>query len=151
MELYHGLQKSNFVIRDSKIKSLLLHLDSDGIVKVGGCLRHSTLSYSQHPALLPNKHPFTIILLNFFQRKCLHIGLQRFLSIICQQFQQLAKRVCRKCILSSRVRPRHLRQKMTPLHSERVTIAVIFYNVGVDYAGSLSSDNELKLLTPNHF
>lgn len=140
-ELYVGLQGLNYVVRDSALKSLSLFIDSDRIIRVGGRLQCSALSYSaKHPALLPHDHYFTLMIANFFHRKNLHVGPQGLLAFIRQQFwpingRQIVKSVCRNCVLCSRVRPRFLRQQMADLPQERVSIAPPFYNVGVDYAG----------------
>lgn len=93
--------------------------------------------FQYHDNLTPT---FTLMLFNFIHKKHLHIRPQGFLSIISQQFWpfyglELAKKVCRNCILCSRVRSRLLRLKMAPLLSEHITIAPPIYNVDVDYAG----------------
>lgn len=52
------------VERSSKILSLNPFLDTNGILRVGGRLKHASIPYeSKHPALLPGKHAFTILII----------------------------------------------------------------------------------------
>jgi len=53
---------------DSRIRELKPFLDEDELLRVGGRLQHSDLSYSEkHPRILPNKAPK-----NFAQQPSIH-------------------------------------------------------------------------------
>ncbi|KAF2885907.1 hypothetical protein ILUMI_20265 [Ignelater luminosus] len=79
-ELY-CLQRNQEVGPSSSLKSLAPFLDSSGIMRVGGRLIHSNLSYDQkHQIIIPYSHPVTTLIISYEHRRSLHAGAQTTLS-----------------------------------------------------------------------
>jgi len=58
---------------DSRIRELKPFLDEDELLRVGGRLQHSDLSYSEkHPRILPNNHRYTEMLVQYEHEKIMH-------------------------------------------------------------------------------
>ncbi|GFW47451.1 integrase catalytic domain-containing protein [Trichonephila clavipes] len=74
--------------KSSKLQSLNVFLDSEGISCVGGRLRlQQTLKFEQkHPMLVPKEHHFTSLVISHFHRVNFHAGQELVLSLIRQQF-----------------------------------------------------------------
>ncbi|GFV08830.1 integrase catalytic domain-containing protein [Trichonephila clavipes] len=74
--------------KSSKLQSLNVFLDSEGIHGVGGRLRlQQTLKFEQkHPILIPKEHHFTSLVIRHFHRVNFHAGQELVLSLIRQQF-----------------------------------------------------------------
>ncbi|GFT78657.1 uncharacterized protein TNCV_80581 [Trichonephila clavipes] len=62
--------------KSSKLQSLNVFLDSEGILRVGGRLRlQQTLKFEQkHPMLIPKNHHFTSLIIRHFHRVNFHAG-----------------------------------------------------------------------------
>ncbi|GFV77149.1 integrase catalytic domain-containing protein [Trichonephila clavipes] len=75
--------------KSSKLQSLNVFLDSEGILRVGGRLRlQQTLKFEQkHPVLIPKEHHFTSLVIRHFHRVNFHAGQELVLSLIRQQFR----------------------------------------------------------------
>ncbi|XP_055623250.1 uncharacterized protein LOC129766687 [Toxorhynchites rutilus septentrionalis] len=57
------LRKQQLVLKQSPLRLLNPYLDEEGIIRVGGRLRNSSIDYvTKHQAILPSHHPFTRIL-----------------------------------------------------------------------------------------
>lgn len=140
-EVYAGLSKPNFIVKDSTLKSLSLFRDENDVIRVGGRLFHTSLAYeTKHPILLPSKHPFTLIIIRFIHRKNHHAGPLALLAAVRGEFwpvngRSLCTKVYRDCIVCFKARPKSIHQRLGDLPSERVTVAPPFYSVGVDFCG----------------
>lgn len=137
----HAILNSKAAKPSSKLSSLNPFLDKDSIIRVGGRLKNSDLSFNQkHPILLPNKHSFTRLIIRDYHIRNLHAGVQMTLSCVRQNYWPLngkseVKSVIRKCILCFRARPSTVNPQMGELPQDRVTPRRIFSSCGVDYAG----------------
>lgn len=140
-EEYKLLEMDKSLQPSSKLIALDPFIDNHGIIRVGGRLKHSHLSFTQkHPAVLPEKHPFTQLIIRSEHIRNLHAGQHATLSFVRQKYWPLngrkaVKSVIRKCIPCFRARPTTIYQKMGELPSPRVTPARIFSSCGIDYAG----------------
>ncbi|XP_054746100.1 uncharacterized protein LOC129250502 [Anastrepha obliqua] len=66
---YVALKNNKFVHASSPIASLSPFLDDFGLIRVGGRLRHSTLSFeARHPCILPRDHPLTFAIITHYHR-----------------------------------------------------------------------------------
>ncbi|XP_029164171.1 uncharacterized protein LOC114935491 [Nylanderia fulva] len=82
----HNLKSNKPLPTHSPILSLNPFLDSDGLIRVGGRLEHSSLSFqSKHPILLAN-HTITTMIIRYTHVVSLHAGLQSTLSKLRQEF-----------------------------------------------------------------
>lgn len=117
-------------------------LDDHGLLRVGGRLVNSALSYSsKHPIVLPHSHHFTNLLVDYHHIKYLHAGPNALMSLLREQYWILsARRVIRsrifKCISCFRLRCQPPQIKMGDLPAGRVTESQRpFVLVAIDYAG----------------
>lgn len=136
-----NLMHSGTVDAKSKLLSLNPFVDSNGIIRVGGRLRHANLPYShKHPIILPAKHQFTLLLIEHYHKRQLHAGLQGTIAAIRCNYWPLnlrntTKHILRQCITCFRVKPRTEDYIMGNLPSVRITQSRPFINTGVDFCG----------------
>lgn len=136
--------KANVNTKSKKLSSLNPFLDEHNIIRVGGRLRHSSLPFNhKHPILLPSKHPFTTLIIQYEHRRNFHSGIQATLAFVRQKFwpidgKQTVRAILRKCIPCVKANPSDLYQQMGELPSPRITPSRIFSSCGVDYAGPFS-------------
>ncbi|XP_062704418.1 uncharacterized protein LOC134286764 [Aedes albopictus] len=136
-----SLKKSYQVPTKSPLKLLRPFLDKDGIIRVGGRLRHSLEEYStRHPAVLPQAHALTRMLVEHHHQQIHHGGHQATLAVLRQEFwpihgKRTVTSVLRKCHRCFRFNPRPIQQPMGQLPSARVRPARPFLITGVDYCG----------------
>lgn len=84
---------------------------SDGILRVGGRLSNSELTFSaKHPALLPPDHPLTILIIRQIHYSNPHPGINTTLYLMQQNFwilgaRKVIRRVISNCYKCFRQRP----------------------------------------------
>ncbi|XP_065075313.1 uncharacterized protein LOC135699067 [Ochlerotatus camptorhynchus] len=128
------------VRESSKISSLHPEL-KDGILCVGGRLRHASIATRRkHPYILDHRHPFTYMVVVHYHRKMLHGGQQLMVSSVRERFwptnaRNLVRKVIHECVPCFRVKPKIQDQLMADLPPERVTPCPPFQRVGVNYCG----------------
>ncbi|CAH0564505.1 unnamed protein product [Brassicogethes aeneus] len=126
------------------LRKLNIFLDSNNIVRVGGRLRHSNLSFEQkHPALLPGNHRFVKLLVQETHNKHLHPGTQTMQYLLAQNFwilssKQVIRKVTSKCLRCWKLNPKSPQPQMGDLPPLRISQLKCFSVVGVDYAGPFS-------------
>lgn len=137
---------SNYKSISNKSKLIKLHpfLDIDGLLRVGGRLENSQLSYStKHQLILPSNHKFTILLVRTKHIQHLHANSTLLSSILLQKFwiiglRNLVKSTVHKCIICFRHKAQTGKQLMGNLPTPRITPSRAFSKVGVDYAGPVT-------------
>lgn len=136
-----SIKQSQQVKSSSTLSSLNPFLDHQGVLRVGGRLVHSNLTYSQkYPILLPKKHHLTTLIITHEHIRNLHSGVQGTLSFVRQQFWPIngkieVKRVIKSCVTCFKARPTSITQKMGNLPFFRVQPSRVFASCGIDYAG----------------
>lgn len=139
----HCLQNSDALSPKSQLIALNPYLDTDGILRVGGRLRNSSLSYHvKHPVILPENHHFTNLIIEHNHLITLHGGCQLTLNQIRQQHwivhgKRVVSNFIRKCIKCFKNKPPSTTQLMGDLPSARVRPSRPFSSTGVDYAGPI--------------
>jgi hypothetical protein len=127
----------------SRLICLNPFIDSDGILRVGGRISHSKVSYNQkHQIILPNNHSFSTLLVRNEHNRLGHAGIQAVMASLrldywllnCKSF---VKKIIRKCVVCFRSKPSIITNKMGDLPEPRVLPSRPFTNVGLDYAGPL--------------
>ncbi|XP_062541079.1 uncharacterized protein LOC134209115 [Armigeres subalbatus] len=122
-------------------RGLALFSDKDGIIRVGGRLKYSSIPYDgKHQILLPEKHHVTEILVRQLHIDNFHVGQRGLLAILRERYwpikaRFLIKRIVSKCYVCSRHNPSPVNQFMGDLPDYRITPSPVFSNTGVDYAG----------------
>lgn len=131
--------------RKSAILSLNPFIDNDKVIRVGGRLRNSSLSFrSKHPILLA-VHPITHLIVRYMHVTTLHAGTQLTLAALRQEFwvlksRSLVKSIIGKCVACTRERAQTLGQLIGQLPPHRVTApSRAFIHCGVDYAGPVNT------------
>ncbi|GFV72375.1 integrase catalytic domain-containing protein [Trichonephila clavipes] len=135
------LNKKHPLPNSSKLLPLGIFLDTDGIIKVGGRLKNSSLSPIQkHPILLPKSHHLTNLVIQHFHHINLHSGPQLTLCCIRQKFwipsgRGVVGRLLSKCQTCFRFKAKSGEQLMGNLPANRLSAGRAFLNVGIDFGG----------------
>jgi len=137
-----ALESYKPVNKNSNILNLNPFIDAHGILRVGGRLKHASVSYNyKHPILLPGKHPLTRLIIIHEHERHLHSGAQATLSALRQKYwptsaRSIIRSIIRKCIKCVRNNPRLTTTLMADLPETRVNVVkYAFQKCGVDYAG----------------
>ena len=116
-------------------------LDPAGMLRMGGRLEFSRLSYSaKHPLLLPKEAYLTALIVSHFHKTYLHVGPRTLRAILGKEFwilslRQVIRRCIAGCLVCAKLRARPITPLMGQLPSARVTPSRPFLNVGTDFAG----------------
>lgn len=135
--LHKRLQQGDF-------KTLSPFIDSEGIIRVGGRLGKSKISYEQkHPALLPHGS-WMSLLITRHMHELGHGGVAVTAAKTRRQYwilriHRLAKTVKHRCVMCRRMEHQVESQIMADLPDERVApYTPPFYNSSVDYFGPIT-------------
>lgn len=129
--------------RSSKLLSLNPYLDAQGVLRVGGRLRHAAISKdAAHPAILPGAHHLTKLVISEAHITLLHGGVQMMLNYIRQRYWIIGakgklRQYVHSCVTCVRQRSRCGIQQMGDLPAVRVNPSRAFWKSGVDYAGPM--------------
>lgn len=130
-----GLAKSQGILR------LDPFLDEDGVIRVGGRLRHSTLAFqNKHPSLLPKEGHLTALIIDSYHKVYLHAGPKLLQSILSKEFwicsarNTIRKRLS-KCVQCTRFRASLPQPFMSDLPAVRLQCSRPFLSCGIDFAG----------------
>lgn len=135
------LQQKKELKNKSKIINLSPFLDENDLIRVGGRLRKSLLTFAQkHPILLPSRHPLTDRIIKEIHETHHHTNIQNTLYILRQKFwitdgRNQVRRVVRACTRCFRFQASATEYRMGDLPSFRVREAPPFANTGVDFCG----------------
>ncbi|XP_022163934.1 uncharacterized protein LOC111029283 [Myzus persicae] len=125
-------------------------IDPDGVIRVGGRLRHSLIAYDcKHPVLLSKSSHFALLLCRRWHLLTCHAGPRALTALISRQFwvvslRSLLHKILTNCTICVRLDARPLQPLMADLPRSRVRPRRPFESVGVDYAGPLQM-RELQL------
>lgn len=138
-----NLKTTQQVSTKSKLLSLSPFIDAEGIMRVGGRLKHSYLNYdTKHPIILPNKHILSMRVIEQYHSKYLHPTSSLLLNLLRQRFWIIngriqVRQVTYKCITCYRQKATITKQLMGNLPASRVTPGRPFLQTGVDFAGPI--------------
>ena len=125
-----------------KMASLSPFVDKQNVLRVGGRLQHSDLTYpAKHPVLLHKDHPFTVAVVWHYHRKCQHSGGRLTLATLRQEGFYImggghfVQKLVKDCLICRRLRGPPLEQIMSDLPNERLQQSPPFQNVGIDVFG----------------
>ncbi|KAK0139185.1 hypothetical protein N1851_024265 [Merluccius polli] len=140
-EEYIALQVDREISRTSAI----LNLDpsmNDGLLRIGGRLRHASISPEvRNPIILPKQSHVTTLLVNHYHMKVEHQGRQftegaiRAAGLWIVAGKRLISSVLHRCVTCRKLRGRLEVQKMADLPPERLSSSAPFTYVGLDVFG----------------
>lgn len=125
-------------------------IDADGVLRVGGRLRHSLLSYDcKFPILLAKRSHFAWLICQRWHILTCHSGPRILTALISRQhwvvsLRSVLHKVMTKCTTCVRLNPKPFQPIMADLPADRVQPCRPFARVGIDYAGPLQM-RELRL------
>ena len=120
-------------------------IDNDGLLRVGGRLRHAPLPYhNKYPIILSPKCNLTPLIVRHYHEKTRHQG--RLLSMAAlreagyfvQKGTQLMKTLIKDCVTCRKLRGRCSGQQMSDLPPDRLEMCPPFTNTGIDVFGPFS-------------
>lgn len=135
------LNKNCNLDKKHKLSSLAPFVDTKGIMRVGGRLKNTYLSYEvKHPVLLHSNHPFTKLVFDYKHKQLLHPGPQLLLASIRQFYWpvgglNLAKKTVKNCMICFKFNPTPASCPMASLPDNRIKPGLPFKITGLDYAG----------------
>ncbi|XP_050295692.1 uncharacterized protein LOC126735666 [Anthonomus grandis grandis] len=145
------LHKNGTVSKKSKILSLNPYLDKCGLLRVGGRIKNSDLSHDhKHPLLIKNKHPFSLLVIQYEHIRNFHAGAQATLYAVRQRFwlvngRNSVRAFIRSCVTCFKANPTpNVVNQMADLPERRVVPARAFLKSGVDFAGPFLIKNMTK-------
>ena len=137
------LQAGRRVPKRSRLSKLNPLLCENKILRVGGRLAHSNLSFDRkHPPILAQRSALSLLFVRSAHSLCLHGGLTLTSSVLMQQVwllgrKDLVKSTIHKCVTCQRIKPRPAQQLMGDLPADRVNASRPFAVSGLDYAGPI--------------
>ena len=125
----------------SKFANLNPFLDENDLIRVGGRLQNSNLTFNQkHPILLPNRHSLTDRIIPETHETYFHAEIQTTLYLIRQKFwlsdgRNQVRKIVRTCMRCYRFDANSVEYKMANLPSARTRASIPFSHTGVDFCG----------------
>ena len=143
-ELKELKRKGSLDKKKKKLRSLNVFLDATGIIRVGGRLEMSSLTFNEkHPILIPKESFLTGLLIAEAHQKTIHGGPQLMITYLRSRYwivgvKALAKKCYRSCVTCIRYSTKATSQLMGQVPLSRVTPNKPFFTSGVDYAGPIN-------------
>lgn len=140
-EEIRDLKEGKQVSSKSKISNLNPYLDENQVLRVGGRLMHAHISPEmKNPAILPQNHRLTELVINHAHGLTFHGGARVTLAFTRQKYWILSgnrttKKYIRKCVTCRRQQPTMNKQIMGHLPEPRVNPSRPFKHTGVDFTG----------------
>lgn len=139
----HHLLNDRDIPSNSKLRSLNPFIDQHQVLRVGGRLQNSSLSFAEkHPIVMSNKCHLTKLIIRAHHLETMHGGSQLVLCLLRKKYWVLnAKNTVRlhihRCITCHRHSATGASQLMGSLPEPRVNFTRAFTHTGVDYAGPI--------------
>ena len=141
-EIKQVLSKDRTLSESHSLSDLSPFIDSDGILRVGGRLHHASISSDQkHPMLLPECHPITNLIVNYYHSQVKHQGRHLTHGIIRQNGFHIIngpktiRNMIKNCTLCRKLRANVMSQQMSDLPQDRLEEVSPFTNAGLDVFG----------------
>ncbi|XP_055589653.1 uncharacterized protein LOC129741866 [Uranotaenia lowii] len=140
-EEWKCLVEGKDIHRSSPLRWFAPRISAENLIRVGGRLGKSEESEdTKHPIVLPAKHPFTVLLYEYYHQKLMHAGSQLLLSSVRLKYwplggRNVTRQIIHNCKQCFRAKPSPIQQFMGELPLARVTRSRPFSKTGVDYFG----------------
>lgn len=138
------LKSQGSVLKRSKLRNLCPIIDDNGILRVGGRIQQSQVTYdTRHPIILPSKSHLSRLIIKDAHQKTMHGGPQVILNYLRSKYWILraknqVKGYYRECTTCIRYAKNNAVQLMGQLPEVRVKPSRPFRSAGVDYAGPIN-------------
>eukprot|EP00794_Sanderia_malayensis_P002619 gene2619-3032_t len=130
--------------KKSSICSLNPFIDENGLIRVGGRLRRSSLEYeNRHQIVLPKQSHLTVLIIREAHEKVRHFGANYVLNVVRAKYwplqgRAIVKKTLRACVVCKKLRGVPLEQLMADLPTSRVeSWGRPFKFTGVDLFGPI--------------
>ncbi|GFQ74086.1 integrase catalytic domain-containing protein [Trichonephila clavata] len=136
-----SLKKGSSVLPSSKLRFLNPFIDREGLLRVGGRISHSNVSWNQkHPIILPAGNKLVKLIFQYYHKRDFHLGQQALLNTVRLKYwplggRSIARRVVHECVECFKNNPVIANQIMGDLPPERITPSSAFQNAGLDLCG----------------
>ena len=140
----------------SRLLSLNPFIDSKGVLRVGGRLEHSNLTFSEkHPIILCKSHRIAKLIAEFTHKNHLHAGASLLFSLIKQNFyilgcRNLTRKVIRECVDCIRQQKATYGKSSLRSNSVRATVQQSRLRLRRAYHASSQSGSEPKVCKSLH-
>ncbi|XP_049318369.1 uncharacterized protein LOC125780328 [Bactrocera dorsalis] len=140
----HQLKADRALPANHPFHRLTAFIDEHGVLRVGGRLANSTLTYSQqHPIILPRHSTLTSLVIYNAHLRTMHGGTQLTMAEVRQSYwivggRPAIKTLILRCMKCARHRGKRAKQLMGQLPTVRVQPSRAFFHTGVDYAGPIT-------------
>ena len=135
------LTKGETMRKSSSIYDLNPFVDDEGLIRVGGRIRHAAADESKrHPIIIPRKHPVSTLVIREVHEKA-HVGVEWTLGLLRDHFwipraRQVIKSIVKNCIRCKKMNAPLQQQQMSDLPAERLEAGKPpFTYVGIDIFG----------------
>jgi hypothetical protein len=138
-----SLSSGQSVDKSSSLQKLDCYVDQDGIIRVGGRMKHS-ISLSEcekHPVVLPKHGNLSSQVIRYYHGQAAHQGRTTTMSAVRSAgywivgLNSVVSSIIYKCVLCRKLRRPVEVQKMADLPPDRVVVSPTFTNVGCDVFG----------------
>ncbi|UYV73009.1 hypothetical protein LAZ67_10001506 [Cordylochernes scorpioides] len=139
----NALLSSKALPKTNKLLCLNPFIDQNGILRVGGRLKLSSLSeFQKHPIILPPKSHVTELIIRQCHQEHFHSSFNLTCSILRRTYwivngRSFVKQILKNCVQCFKVNARPNTQLMGELPSSRTTYIRAFARTGVDLAGPI--------------
>ncbi|UYV82438.1 hypothetical protein LAZ67_21002170, partial [Cordylochernes scorpioides] len=139
----NALLSSKALPKTNKLLCLNPFIDQNGILRVGGRLKLSSLSeFQKHPIILPPKSHVTELIIRQCHQEHFHSSFNLTCSILRRTYwivngRSFVKQILKNCFQCFKVNARPNTQLMGELPSSRTTYIRSFARTGVDLAGPI--------------
>ena len=141
-ETISRLHEEQVLPKNNKLAKLDVAIDEFGILRVGGRLQNSTMSFGvKHPIILPRRSHITDLIIRYYHEKVRHQGRGFTINEIRSHGYWIigcSKAVSshiHKCIICRKLRGNTSCQKMAPLPEVRLHEVPPFTHIGIDCFG----------------
>ena len=136
------LRRNKVLSKSSKLRHLDVFLDDNGLIRVGGRMKHGAVALEiKHPVVMPKENQISDLIVQHCHKKIAHQGRGMTTNEVRNEgfwVQGLSSKVATlvyKCVICRKLRASCQQQKMGELPSECVEAGPLFTYVAVDYFG----------------
>lgn len=139
------IQKQERIPKSSRLHTLDIFIDKQGLLRVGGCLHRSSLNQSEKiPLIIPGKHHIATLLIRHHHKRIHHQGSPFTEGAVCAAGFWIVggkgrmSSIIHQCVTCRQLRAPLSIQKITSLPADRLSTDPPLTNAGLDMFGPWS-------------